>query len=495
MLTLREISEILKHPETNAEIVAAALEGLSSFEEGPSLQFMYLPLSAPIHLFKALENNQTITSLTLESHILGEALDALMTALKKNKHLKYLNIKLTASLWLLEELAELLENNQTQIAKLSLGLGRDAHGQEWIKARAFARALEKNHTLTSLCLYGSDALIQILESLSQNKTITELELPLCIKMERVMPVLDSLLKENHTLTKLNLYNNCCDIAMLVESLKDNKSITTLILGAPRDAEKIKLHYALLTQLLKVNEAIIHLDADSVFLEHELFNPVDMPGIQEAYDNLQRALKENQIKVIMEDIQKSVKPHQLGEIKPVLNIIATYVGGFPDKIKVTTKENQIKAIMKNIQKAVKPHQLGEKKSILKIIAAYVGGFPEEIEAIKPPESATPPPPLLELISASLPPKQPSALDKLKQKLHAAWNKLSLIIHSAWNAFKIKFKLATPPHTTQVPDNHTSKPILIPSQIQQAAVVLPAEQIRSQTNGAITEPKASNTIKKW
>lgn len=183
-------------------------------------------------LIEALKINQNIKSCSFRqwNYLSGTHRVSLFALLlKENKHLNYLNLSFNA---LNDQDAimfakALKENNNVA----SLNLGYNAIGKKGIEALALA--LEKNNTLKTLNLCGNRNNSNILTKLNFQNDVAALALA-------------KVLKQNRSLTSLDLQNTDIDVNLLSEGLAYNRSLTALNLKGNNVNSKtlIKLSSAL-----------------------------------------------------------------------------------------------------------------------------------------------------------------------------------------------------------------------------------------------------------
>lgn len=281
------LNEILQSDQTNTEEAVAALkkalEEEYSFRGLSVLRFSNehgLESSALVNLFKALEYNKTIKKLEFYADLSNEALDALITTLQKNQHLRELSLSNKGNSNLVTKLAHLLENNQTQILKLIFHLNADGANAQ-TDAKIFSNALEKNYTLRSLEIYGDDTLLEAFEGLQKNKTIKKLTLsyhtPFQPNTQVFANLLKKILKENHTLKSLKLYSNHRNnTPILVEALQHSQGLTHLNL---RDQDVNGDTLRALSTSLQKNKTLISLN-----LSYNSIKGTDIPTLIELCAN-------------------------------------------------------------------------------------------------------------------------------------------------------------------------------------------------------------------
>lgn len=405
----------------------------------------------------------------------------LLTFLKTNQSLKTLNLSIGGT-WTkitnegVEKLAEALQYN-TGLTNLNL-TNNQINDKRF---RVLATVLQKNKHLTSLNLSNnqlSDKDVPALIELCTNMpNLIELNLESNWMTPNGIQEFSAFLETNKTLTNLNLNNSTAGLEIplldiytgtsqdipkvaqaiqpIIESLKKNTELTTL--GLRYDftkvrsellASELRVYYNAFEELLKVNKTLIILDISPPLLGW-LSDPAEISSVQEAYARVQKAIKENQTKIVVKHVQEAITPHKVGEINPLLNIIADYVGS---------------------------------PSIAKKV---------------PPEATTIPPSVLTsdslnlAVKAPLPfsgssPKQLSILGRLKQKLRTAWNKLYVIIYNAWDALKNKFKLK--PKTTHASDDFLNKSALTPDLTIQGQK--PKDNLKPETAGLMKKSETLN-----
>lgn len=263
---------------------------------------------------KVLQVNSTLTSLNLANNSIKEdGIDNLAEALLTNSTLKSLDLGYNNINDKVNKLAEALTNNTTLT---SLSLGNTKISREGI--RKLAKALEKNRTLTTLNLqnnadyiddkYGLKFTAALDPLVRNNTTITSLNLSdNLINAEGIKPFAEAL-KENTTLQSLNLSNNTLrkeGIEHISQALETNNTLTTINLsyndigddGAKRLAQVLTKNTTLsflnlsknnigligatsLTEALMINRTMTHL------IMHE--NELRAAGV----DELVKALEKN-----------------------------------------------------------------------------------------------------------------------------------------------------------------------------------------------------------
>lgn len=198
------VNEILQSDQTNTQEVVNAFK--TALEEESELVLAYNTSSpAFINLLKALEDNESVTSLTFSDGIptlTDEALDALAIALQKNPHLTCLDLVFSGNtLETITKFTKLLENNQAQLKKLKLGLSVPID-----RIKVLANALKKNNTLECLEIYDGGSI-----------------------NDEAAEILADALKKNSKLARLSMRNASAisirGITLLVEALETKKTLS------------------------------------------------------------------------------------------------------------------------------------------------------------------------------------------------------------------------------------------------------------------------------
>lgn len=315
------LNEILESDQTNTAEVVSALKAALEKESSLCLTTEIKP-SAFINLFKALEDNQTLTKLDLGAYLgfgfrsfilTNEALEALIVALQKNQHLTEVNIHNIHEDIILK-LAPLLESNHPPLTKLSLSLTEKNHVEILANAlrknlsinhlnlsyndafndqeaeKSLAQTLSKHPHLTHLTISarrGTSFLILLIEALKTNQTLSHFSYNSAHSTQENDPnnktqisLFASLLKENKTLESLDLQSHNIgntNASILANALKENPSITHLNLrGNEINVEGAQA----LAEALKQNTKLTHLDL--------AYNPIGEKGVAALF----KALEEN-----------------------------------------------------------------------------------------------------------------------------------------------------------------------------------------------------------
>ncbi len=133
-----------------------------------------------------------------------------------------------------------------------------------------ASALKENHSLTELNLsfnnIGVEVIKLLAEALKENNSLTQLDLAINqIGAEGIKLIIEAL-KENNSLTHLDLSLNLIraeGIKLIIEALRENSSLTHLKLTGNQIGDD---GARLLTEALKKNNSLIQVDLSSNFIE-------------------------------------------------------------------------------------------------------------------------------------------------------------------------------------------------------------------------------------
>lgn len=195
--------------------------------------------SSLINLFTALKENSTVTHLEiLEDDLPDEVLDELICTLKINQSIRALSLYSNSHPTIVEKIAQLLENNQSGLRTLYFKRNSHDHLTRQGNFKALARALAKNHTLTSLSLERNAIKEEDIQEffIVLNKNITLEKLDLSYNKEEYRKSITTTLnlaqalKNNHQLTYLNLFNTSFNIEILSEALSENHGLIELNIG-------------------------------------------------------------------------------------------------------------------------------------------------------------------------------------------------------------------------------------------------------------------------
>lgn len=265
-LNMPTVNDILLSDQTNTEEVVNALTKALEEESSLELYPQGLNVAALLNFAKALEQNKTVTNLSIlgwEGDLSDEALKALTVALTNSQYLTHLSFNSSVHSNIISKVAQLLENNQPPLKEVTVLRRGDPviPHQQWPRnsAKVLAMALEKNNTLETLDMSElaldneemeavtvalkkhphlsrltikakKEAMHKLVEVLKTNQTLSYVNCAFNELHSVGMPLFVSFLKDNNTLRSLDLLSNeldPADTSVLADALKENKSVTEL----------------------------------------------------------------------------------------------------------------------------------------------------------------------------------------------------------------------------------------------------------------------------
>lgn len=242
--------------------------------------FPYISQSAIINLGKALEDNETLTHLSLDCNCrTHNDMIPIIEALKRNKNITHLSL-ISLNIESIQKLAALLENHQIQLTSLSFALHEYDNQINEKTTEILSIALKKAHPLTELSLYGHKISARAAKALAENKHLKKLDLSGSDMSLQAVTALASALQKNKTLNTLHLNWTIPPegLQALSKTLENNRSIMKSGLADNKITAK---HLQPLTIALQKNRTLTSLGLAR--------NPIGDDGIE----MLSKALENNQ----------------------------------------------------------------------------------------------------------------------------------------------------------------------------------------------------------
>lgn len=252
------ISKTLKSDQKDTENVVEKLK--KSLQKRTSCElfdFPYISQAAIINLGKALEENKTLTSLSLDcncrtpSHMIP-----ILEALKKNKNLINLSL-ISLNVSSLQYLAKLLKTHQIQLKNLNCALHEANNDMNEKTTEILSIALKKADTLTTLSLYGHKINARAAKALAENKHLKRLDLSGSDMNLQAVTALATALQKNKTLNTLHLNWSIPPEGLhtLSKTLETNRSLIKSGLADNKITDK---HLQPLTVALQKNRTLTSL---------------------------------------------------------------------------------------------------------------------------------------------------------------------------------------------------------------------------------------------
>lgn len=479
------LEEIFKFDQANTEEVVSALKQRLKEERLEWLFFERNNLVPPptlINLLKALEDNDTLTALCVSNanDLTNPVIDALIITLKKNTNITEIMIEEDSeqNSNLVNKIAHLLENNQSSLREITLYTKNAQH------TKRLVTALKKNKTLKCLDLseakMNEETILALINALNKNSELAQLNLSRLFSTlsgrftNKMAPKLFTVLfknntgitdlnlanahityqstralanaiKKNDTLTSLNLRKNFFDIKLLITALQKNNTLKKIGLSIRKYTE------------LQDYDSLTAFDAFARFLEtNQSLTSLDL-GFSDIthIEKLAHSLKKNSTIIELTPIIEDEHTNNYS-VPYAQHLQETFYRTFDELLAVNqtitilninSPREETKYPSQKSEEAYQRIQMALERNQALVHQKISGKIQEANKMI--------PSVLADLISQYVgysllveTPKSKSIPEK--PWMHRIWDKLWALIHNTWKTIKNKFRSSS--NINQTSDNN-------------------------------------------